>query len=136
MSSRFLFVVLLLAACPSKSSAVVDASSSAAPVLSAPPAPSARPDEMAMRTEDEKNTIQIFRASAQATVFVTQLRTVVDYFEGTETEVAGGTGSGFVWDEAGHVVTNFHVVQGAESLRVTLRDQKTYEARLVGVEPR
>src|SRR5579871_6666095 len=98
------------------------------------PAPAA-PLSSSARTEDERNTISVFRAVAPSTVFVTQTRIVVDFL-GDEQEVAAGSGSGFVWDEAGHVVTNFHVVAGARSLRVTFQNQKTFDARLVGVEPR
>ena len=47
-----------------------------------------------------------------------------------------GSGSGFIWDESGHVVTNFHVVADARSLTVTLQDQRTFPARVVGTEPR
>jgi S1-C subfamily serine protease len=46
-----------------------------------------------------------------------------------------GTGSGFVWDENGHVVTNFHVIQGAQAFRVTLHDNSVWDARLVGGDP-
>jgi S1-C subfamily serine protease len=72
---------------------------------------------------------------APSTVVVTQTRIVVDFL-GDEQEVAAGSGSGFVWDETGHIVTNYHVVQGARALRATFQDQKTFDARLVGVEPR
>jgi S1-C subfamily serine protease len=47
-------------------------------------------------------------------------------------QVPRGTGTGFVWDAAGHIVTNFHVIQGANGARVTLADQSTYDATLVG----
>jgi S1-C subfamily serine protease len=46
-----------------------------------------------------------------------------------------GTGSGFVWDRQGHIVTNFHVIERAESIHVTLADGTTAEARVVGVDP-
>jgi S1-C subfamily serine protease len=88
------------------------------------------------RTEDERNTIGVFRDCAPSTVFVTQKRTVVDYWAGVAEEVPAGSGSGFVWDTDGHIVTNFHVVKDAESLTVTFQDQKTFEAKVVGVEPR
>lgn len=87
------------------------------------------------RTADEDNTIAVFRAVAQSTVFVTQMRVAVDFL-GDSQEVAAGSGSGFVWDNDGHVVTNFHVVDGARALRVTFQNQKTFEATIVGVEPR
>jgi S1-C subfamily serine protease len=98
--------------------------------------PPPRADEAKFRTEDELNTTTIFRAAAPSTVFVTQLRIVIDEFQGTAAEVPAGSGSGFAWDDAGTIVTNFHVVQGARSLTVTLNTQKTYPARIIGVEPR
>jgi S1-C subfamily serine protease len=110
------------------------ASSGASPsVAPPPPAPI---DEGKLRTEDERNTTAIFRATAPSTVFVTQLRVLIDQFQRTATEVPAGSGSGFAWDDAGTIVTNFHVVQGARALTVTLSSQKTYPARVIGVEPR
>jgi S1-C subfamily serine protease len=50
--------------------------------------------------------------------------------------VSAGSGSGFVWDQEGHIVTNFHVANGASSLIVTLRDHRTFPAKVTGVEPR
>jgi S1-C subfamily serine protease len=98
--------------------------------------PTVPPLSSGARIEDEKNTIAVFRDVAQSTVFVTQTRTVTDLWGQNAEEVASGSGSGFVWDEEGHVVTNFHVVKDARSLTVTFRDQKTYPATVVGVEPR
>jgi S1-C subfamily serine protease len=66
---------------------------------------------------------------------VTQTRLVVDFL-GDAQEVPAGSGSGFVWDGDGHIVTNFHVVEGARSLTVTFQNQKTFDATVVGVEPR
>jgi len=98
-----------------------------------PPVPPVSPGS---RIEDERNTIAVFRAAAQSTVFVTQTRVVEDYFAGTLQEVPAGSGSGFVWDDKGHIVTNFHVVEGARSVNVTFHDQQTFEAKVVGLEPR
>ena len=50
-------------------------------------------------------------------------------------EIPQGTGSGFFWDQAGHIVTNFHVIQNSNRISVTLSDQKTYEAEYIGGEP-
>jgi len=86
--------------------------------------------------EDERNTITVFRETAASAVFVTQKQVMVDYWAGQAVEVPAGSGSGFIWDDQGHVVTNFHVVQNARSLTVTLQDQSTHEAVLRGVEPR
>jgi S1-C subfamily serine protease len=98
--------------------------------------PPVAPLSSGYRTEDERNSIEIFRLAAPSTVYVTQKKVVVDYFAGTSAEVPAGSGSGFLWDDKGHVVTNFHVVRGAQSLSVTLHDHRTFEAEVVGVEPR
>jgi hypothetical protein len=45
-----------------------------------------------------------------------------------------GQGSGFVWDERGHIVTNFHVIRGASEVQVSLIDQTTWPAKIVGGE--
>ena len=109
----------------------------AAPAASAPvPATPPPGPGAAGRTEDERNTIAVFRTVAPAAVFVTQRQVVIDYFAGRALEVPAGSGSGFVWDKKGHVVTNFHVVDGARSLIVALQDQKKFPAKIVGVEPR
>jgi S1-C subfamily serine protease len=97
-----------------------------------PPVPALSPGA---RIEDERNTIDVFKSCAPSTVFVTQTRVVVDYFGGAQ-EVPAGSGSGFVWDDKGHVVTNFHVVEGAQSVSVTFHDQQTFEAKVIGLEPR
>lgn len=86
--------------------------------------------------EDEQNTIAIFDAVAPAVVFVTQKRTYRSWISGTTTEATAGSGTGFLWDTDGHIVTNFHVVQGASSLQVTLQDGRTLDATFVGGEPR
>ncbi|KAE8661289.1 Protease Do-like 1 [Hibiscus syriacus] len=49
-------------------------------------------------------------------------------------EVPQGSGSGFVWDKDGHVVTNYHVIRGASDLKVTLADQTMYDAKIVGFD--
>jgi S1-C subfamily serine protease len=132
--------LLVLAACrrddgePSRQALDAPPSTGLPPAVALPPPP--RADEAKFRTEDERNTTTIFRAAAPSTVFVTQLRVVIDEFQGTAAEVPAGSGSGFAWDDAGTIVTNFHVVQGARSLTVTLNTQKTYPARIIGVEPR
>src|SRR4051812_13116322 len=88
------------------------------------------------KTEDERNSISVFEAVAPSTVFVTNKRAVIDPFRRAVEEVPAGTGSGFIWDSKGHVVTNHHVVQGAQSLSVTLYDHRTFDATVVGTDPR
>ncbi len=115
------------AAAPIPANAPGDGTAATTPVP--PPSPNAQ-------IEDEKNTIAVFRTVAPSVVFVTQKRVLTDFWSGSTVEVPAGSGSGFVWDDAGHIVTNFHVVDGARSLVVRLQDQKTFEAKVVGVEPR
>jgi S1-C subfamily serine protease len=105
------------------------------PTSAPPPSANAVPAPDLGGTEDERNTIRVFQEAARSTVFVTQKRVVVDYFGGSA-EVPSGSGSGFVWDREGHVVTNFHVIKGARAVTVTLHDHKQFDATLVGVEPR
>jgi len=113
---------------PTDPASVAVAGSSAPAMLPAPP-----PD---FRTEDEKNTIGVFRRTAPSAVFVTQKQLVVDWWQGKTLEVPAGAGTGFIWDEQGHIVTNFHVVLDARSVSVTLQNQKSYPATIVGSEPR
>lgn len=102
----------------------------------APPASSIPQLSVEAPIEDEKNTIAVFKTAARSTVFVTEKQLVVDYFRGEAMEVPAGSGSGFVWDTNGHVVTNYHVVKDGRALAVTLQDHRIFDARVVGVEPR
>ena len=85
--------------------------------------------------EDETNTMGVYDAAAPATVFVAQ-RQVRRGWGSQALEVPAGSGTGFVWDKDGHIVTNFHVVDGGSSWTVTLQNQRTYDAVLVGGESR
>lgn len=133
---------LLVAAitCKRSSSGAPSASSGVPPrppaASVAQPPPAIPPLSTNARIEDEVNTITVFRQVAASSVFVTQKRVVVDYFAGRALEVPAGSGSGFVWDKEGHIVTNFHVIDGARSLSVTLQDQTRYDAVVRGVDPR
>jgi S1-C subfamily serine protease len=83
---------------------------------------------------DERATISLFRAASASVVFITTQTQRVDFWTRNVFEVPQGTGSGFVWDEQGHVVTNFHVIQDATSAEVTL-GENSYEAEMVGTAP-
>lgn len=85
--------------------------------------------------EDEQNNIAVFKAASPVTVNITTLESQRNFFSMDVAQVPRGTGSGFIWDDQGHVVTNFHVLQGASGARVTLSDQSTWKAALVGVFP-
>lgn len=88
--------------------------------------------------ESERNTIDVFRNSVDSVVNVSSIQVARrGFFDFDPTEVPSGAGSGFVWDNQGHIVTNFHVVQGASKLIVNFHnDPKQYEAEVVGMEAR
>ncbi|NBO91198.1 MAG: PDZ domain-containing protein [Planctomycetia bacterium] len=86
-------------------------------------------------TDLEKTNIQIYRNARPAVVHITSLDIRSGGFRMNVQEVPKGTGSGFIWDEAGNIVTNFHVIQGAQGARVTLADGTAYRAKLVGIAP-
>ena len=83
----------------------------------------------------EQNNISVFRRVSPSVVHITTLDTQRDFFSLNVEQVPRGTGTGFIWDDAGHIVTNFHVIQGGDAARVTLADQSSYGARLVGAFP-
>jgi S1-C subfamily serine protease len=83
----------------------------------------------------EKSTIGLFKASSPSVVHITTLRQARDFRTRSVLDIPAGTGSGFIWDDAGHIVTNFHVVQEASGADVTLYDHETYHADLVGTAP-
>ena len=80
----------------------------------------------------EKARIALFRKTWQSVVHVTTLAVRTDPFRMNVLEVPQGSGSGFIWDEHGHIVTNFHVIAGAYEARITFADHSTLPARLVG----
>ncbi len=84
---------------------------------------------------EEKSNIELFRLSSPSVVYITRLAMRRDRFSLNLFEIPQGTGSGFVWNDQGHVITNFHVIQGASALRVTLADHSEWDARVVGVSP-
>jgi S1-C subfamily serine protease len=84
---------------------------------------------------DEQQTIRIFEHASPSVVYITTVQHVRGFFSRNILRVPQGTGSGFVWDDQGHVVTNFHVIQGAQEAVVTLADQRNYQASLVGASP-
>ena len=86
-------------------------------------------------TASEVSTIKLFENAAPSVCFITTSNVRQDYWSRNVMEIPGGTGSGFVWDNKGHIVTNYHVIQKADRYQVTLSDQSTYEAELVGVAP-
>lgn len=83
----------------------------------------------------EKSRIAVFASASQKVVFITTLRRDRDPWSLNPLNVPNGTGSGFIWDEAGHIVTNYHVIEDATDAIVTLSDGRGFKARLVGAAP-
>lgn len=92
-------------------------------------------EDTAMLFPEERNTIEVFQQVAPSVVYITSKALRRDFFTLDVFEIPQGTGSGFIWDNSGHIVTNYHVIQEASSLEVTLSDHSAYEAEVVGVEP-
>eukprot|EP01026_Neomeris_dumetosa_P057161 TRINITY_DN5252_c0_g1_i2.p1 TRINITY_DN5252_c0_g1~~TRINITY_DN5252_c0_g1_i2.p1 ORF type:complete len:432 (-),score=48.15 TRINITY_DN5252_c0_g1_i2:311-1606(-) len=82
----------------------------------------------------ESRNIEIFKQSTPAVVNVTNLAVRKDAFSLDVEEIPQGMGSGIIWDDYGHIVTNFHVVNGAQDLIVTLTDGREYPAVQIGVD--
>lgn len=84
----------------------------------------------------EQRVIDIYKQTVPSVVNVANIKFADSFFYG-KVEVPQGTGTGFVWDDQGHIVTNFHVVQGGNSFIVTFHNDKTqYKAKVVGVAPK
>jgi S1-C subfamily serine protease len=81
---------------------------------------------------DEKSTIAVFKMVSPSVVHITNIAQMRNVITASVDDVPQGTGSGFIWDEAGHIVTNYHVIEGATSTEVTLADGTTYEGKIVG----
>lgn len=100
--------------------------------------PRAAPRPVSPRGEllsDEKSTINLFRQASPAVVNITAIGVERDLFTLNLYQIPQGTGSGFVWNTNGDIITNFHVIQQADAAQVTLADQSNWKARVVGVAP-
>jgi S1-C subfamily serine protease len=87
----------------------------------------------AQLSEDERNTIDVVEATKTSVVFVTNIQRVRDFYF-SEQEVTRGSGSGFVWDNRGHIVTNYHVIEDGDIFNITLPNQEQRQAKLIGKE--
>jgi S1-C subfamily serine protease len=105
-------------------------------VVSGPEEPAPRPVEArGDLAADEKATIELFERAKGSVVYISTSARVIDLFTRNIAEIPRGTGSGFIWDTQGHVVTNNHVAQSAPRARVRLNDGRDYPAKLVGASP-
>jgi len=83
----------------------------------------------------EKNSIEIFQQASPSVVFITTLSDRINFWTRDITRIPRGTGTGFVWDSHGHIITNYHVIKNASEIHVRLDDQRTYKALFVGASP-
>lgn len=83
---------------------------------------------------DEQNTVSVFQKASPKVVYVHRLATITNRSL-KKMQVPDGEGSGIIWDDKGHIVTNYHVIKGADNLAITL-DTMTVPAKVVGAEPR
>ncbi len=101
-------------------------------------APASAPRTVVARGDlaaDEKATIELFERARGSVVFITTKAQVRDLWTRNVFTVPRGDGSGFIWDDAGHVVTNYHVIENASEAMVKLADGRVYKAALVGASP-
>jgi S1-C subfamily serine protease len=114
------------------------ARSAAGPAAAAPapavpaPGPTALPEGL---SPEERRDIEVFRRAQPSVVFITSIALRRTPFALDVLQIPQGSGSGFVWDRQGHVVTNFHVIQEGDAFAVTLADQSEWEATVVGAAP-
>jgi S1-C subfamily serine protease len=92
-------------------------------------------DYLSFATDDEANTTEVFSNASPSVVYVTSTTLRRQMFSLNVMEIPQGAGSGFVWDDSGLIVTNYHVVARANRLTVTLSDQREFEAKVVGLAP-
>lgn len=98
--------------------------------------PNAKPRTVTDRgalASDEQATIKLFQTASSSVVYITT--SSIRRYNFNLFEIPQGTGSGFIWDDTGHVVTNFHVIEGASRFKVTLADKSTRQATVVGTAP-
>jgi len=100
------------------------------PTVAAPPA-SPIPEEPVNALETQ--VVAVYEQAGPAVVNITSISVAYDFFFRPVPQE--GSGSGFIYDTEGHVVTNYHVVEDAEELSVTLADGETYPAEIVGADP-
>ncbi len=84
---------------------------------------------------DEQATIRLFENARGSVVSISTSQLVEDVWSQNVYAVPRGTGSGIIWDDAGHVLTNFHVIQGASEATIRLADGRKFRASLVGTSP-
>jgi len=124
---RFVIILLAVLAAGGSLSTGLKAQDKGAPARAVSPRGALLPEEQV--------AIAVFEEARSSVVFITTLVYQRDLFTFNVEEIPQGTGSGFIWDEEGRVVTNYHVIYEAQNVQVTLSDQSQWKAELVGVAP-
>ncbi|MCF6189781.1 MAG: trypsin-like peptidase domain-containing protein [Cocleimonas sp.] len=83
-------------------------------------------------TPEEKGTIALFKHNNPSVVYISTVKRIINPYTRDIREIPSGTGTGFIWDKQGHIITNYHVIQNNTSARVRLNNQKTYTAKVIG----
>ncbi|HXT49596.1 MAG TPA: trypsin-like peptidase domain-containing protein [Thermoanaerobaculia bacterium] len=104
-------------------------------LLDAPAASPQLPPIPTGLSDEEKRDISIFRRASRSVAFITSIALRRDLFTFDVMQIPQGAGSGFLWDEQGHVVTNYHVISQGSSFQVTLSDHTDWPAEVVGYAP-
>lgn len=97
------------------------------------------PSDLSQRhdlTSQEKGTISLFKHNNPAVVYISTVKKVINPYTRDIREIPNGTGTGFIWNKQGHIITNYHVVKNDNTARVRLTNQKTYTARVIGKSKR
>ena len=84
---------------------------------------------------DERATMAVFERATKSVVFIANTAIQRDFWSFDILEIPQGSGSGFLWNKQGHIVTNFHVIYGANAIKVTLADRTEHQAKVVGADP-
>ncbi len=87
-------------------------------------------------TPNEKGTIALFKHNNPAVVYISTVTRLINPYTLDVREIPSGTGTGFIWDNKGHIITNYHVIQNNRTAKVRLNNQKTYTARVIGKSKR
>jgi S1-C subfamily serine protease len=136
---RLLFVHAVVGLCLLGLNGLTSAAEWGKPLGSAYEGPEGRPRPVAPPPAelgaDERATMAVFDKVSRSVAFISNTAIQRDFWSLDMMEVPQGSGSGFVWNKQGHIVTNFHVIYGANSIKVTLGDRSEYKAAVIGVDP-
>ncbi|KAK9868536.1 hypothetical protein WJX84_011911 [Apatococcus fuscideae] len=86
-------------------------------------------------SNEEKSTVELFQRNTPSVVNIANIGSRQSFTNMEEKKIPQGMGSGFIWDDHGHIVTNFHVIRNASDVKVALIDQSVFPAKFIGGDP-